>query len=592
LRGFEIAVRESDPVAVMTAYNRINGTPGSSNPLLLTSILREEWGFNGMVVSDWGAVNDPVAAVRAGMDLEMPANPLTPGRLEAAISEGRLPPEELDRAVGNVLGLVNLQDRLLQGVTLPGLYNGHEVAEAAALESIVLLENRGALPLDQRRHNRIGVVGRLAVDPRIQGIGSSQMSPTQIDTIWSAIREEGQRKGFDIQGWFPDYSEDGLSPQEQADLRSFVGELDLVIAVVGQKASHDAEAWDRPSAELAEGDRDIVGIALSAGKPVVSVVVGGGAVDVAPLADTDALLFGWLGGQGFGSALAKILYGEAGPSGRLSETFAHSVSDHASSMNFPGGPWSVVYGEGLFVGYRYFQSFDQPVAYPFGHGLSYTTFAYLGAEAPETIDDPNRPFEVVVSVRNTGEETGSEVVQVYLHQEDPSLVRPDLELAGFTKVSLNPGEEKKVGVSIDPARLSYFDPDRQSWVTEDGEYELRIGASSADIRITRPFTVAVGTMPRPVYTLDHSLGDLYDDERGRAVVDIITSWWGRESLSVASPDDFRAAIIRDLPFRKISNFSEGRLSLEHLSGILDLVNSDLGVSEIERIISDRFGGGG
>ncbi|MFH1766090.1 MAG: glycoside hydrolase family 3 protein [Gemmatimonadota bacterium] len=215
LRGFEIAVRESDPVAVMTAYNRVNGVPASSNPLLLTKILREEWGFDGIVVSDWGAVNDPVGAIQAGLDLEMPANPLTPPILEAAVREERLPLEDLDRAVGNVLGLVTLHERLPRHENPEGPHQGHAVAETAALESIVLLENKGALPLDPSHHPRLGVVGRLAVHPRIQGIGSSQMSPTQVDTIWTSLRELGLERGFDVQGWFPEYSEDGLTSGEE-----------------------------------------------------------------------------------------------------------------------------------------------------------------------------------------------------------------------------------------------------------------------------------------------------------------------------------------------------------------------------------------
>lgn len=581
LRGFEIAVHEGHPAAVMSSYNRVNGTPASANVYLLTTILRGEWGFDGLVVSDWGGVDDPVAAVRAGADLEMPGNPLSPRRIESAVRDGSLSPEAVDRAVGNVLRLVTLRDRLPRPADTKPAPTPHAVAVEAAEQSIVLLENNGVLPVALPRQARIGVVGNLAFHPRIQGIGSSQVNPSRVDTAWTSIRELGLKRGLEPRGWLVDYSEDGLTDAQKNDLRSFVGPLNLVIALVGQRAAHDAEGSDRPSAELSAGELDVIRTALASGKPVVAVVIGGGAVDVLPLAKADALLFGWLGGEGFGTALARVLFGEVNPSGRLSETFAHSVSDHASSVNFPGGPWEVDYGEGLYVGYRYFLSFGRDVAYPFGYGRSYTTFDYVGVEAPDSVSDLEHPIEISVDLRNSGTRPGAEVVQVYLRQHSPSLPRPDRELAGFAKVTVEPGQTKRVTIAVDPERLSYYHDGFKRWVIEQGEYDILIGASAADIKLSRRLVVTAGTMPRQVYTLDHSLADLYGDPRGKVVVDYLASQMGMASPADAGPDNFMAEVMSQLPFRKVTNFSNGAVTLEALTGLLALINSDMEPSEVK-----------
>jgi beta-glucosidase len=589
LRGFEIAVREGRPAAVMTSYNGVNGTPASQHTHLITDILRGEWGFDGLVVSDWGGVRDPVAAVRAGADVEMPGNPLSPPRIEAAVREGRLSLEALDRAVGNVLRLAHLPQWMVRSPDAAPAGDAHAVAVEAAEQSIVLLENDGVLPLRLGRRSRLGVVGNLAFRPRIQGIGSSQVNPSRVDTVWSAIDALGRQRGLEPRAWPADYSEEGLTTAQQDDLEKFVSDVDVVIALVGQRASHDAEAWDRPSADLSPGDRELMQAVVASGKPVVAVVVGGGAVDVSPLAKANAVLFGWLGGQGFGTGLARVLFGEVNPSGRLPETFAHSVSDHASHVNFPGGPWAVDYGEGLFVGYRYFQSFDREVAYPFGYGLSYTTFDFLRMEAPDTVGDLEHPIEITVDVQNTGTVAGVEVAQVYLRQLAPSLPRPDRELVGFARMQVAPGEARRVMIPIVPEQLAYYHDGLRRWVIEPGEYEILVGASAVDIKLSARLLVTAGTMPREVYTLDHTLADLYGDPRGRVVVDHLASQMGFGSLAEAGPDNFMAAAMKQMTLRQAAGFSGGAVTLEALADLLTLINSDMEPSEVRAILM-RGGG--
>jgi beta-glucosidase len=511
----------------------------------------------------------------------MPGNPQSPRRIESAVRGGSLPLEAVDRAVANLLRLAHLAEWMPRSADSGPARPAHEVAVEAAEQSIVLLENNGVLPLDVPRRSRLGVVGNLAFRPRIQGIGSSQVNPTRVDTAWSAIRELGSQRGLEPRAWSVDYAEDGLTDAQQTDLQRFAADVGVAIALVGQKASHDAEAWDRPSMQLSAGDLQVIRTLLASDKPVVAVVVGGGAVDLSPLADADALLFGWLGGQGFGTGLARVLFGDVNPSGRLSETFARSVADHASNVNFPGSPSEVDYGEGLFVGYRYFTSFDRDVAYPFGYGLSYTTFEYLLAEAPDTVSDLAKPIVITVEVQNTGARAGAEVVQVYLRHRSPSLPRPDHELAAFAKVPAAPGEVKRVRLTIPPERFSYYHDGLRGWVTEAGDYEVLVGASASDIKLSHPIVITATTMPRSVYTLDHTVAELYTDPRGKVVVDHLASQMGIGSLGDAGPDDFLAAAIRQMPLRKIMNFSNGAVTLDALSGLLALINSDLGPSEVQ-----------
>ncbi|MFQ5708963.1 MAG: glycoside hydrolase family 3 N-terminal domain-containing protein [bacterium] len=576
LRGFEIAVKEGRPQAVMSAYNRVNGVSASASSFFLTDILRGQWGFDGLVVSDWGAVNDPVASLAAGLDLEMPGNPLTPPQVVQAVQDGRLPEEKLDRAVAHVLQLARRRNALRSQSKTDVEKVNHDLAREVAVESMVLLENDGILPLQAGAHRRIGVLGRLATRPRFEGIGSAQVTPTRVDTPWSSIAEIGTRNGHVLALWNGDYAEDGLTERQRSDVLRFLSEQDAALLFVGQKASTDAEAWDRPSSRLAPGDLNLLDAARASGKPFAVVVIAGGSVDLKhATAGASAVLMGWLGGQAFGSAVAQVLFGERTPSGRLSETFALSTNDHVSSLNFPGGPWEVTYAEGLYVGYRYFQSFDQEVAYPFGHGLSYTEFEYLRAQAPDTVNDVAGGLDVQVAVRNAGDRNGAETVQVYLRHLHPTLDRPDRELAGFQKAAIAPGAIRRFSIHLDGDRFAYFHDGLERWVVESGDYELLIGASAGDIRFTLPLHVKTGTMPAVVYTLDHTLGDLYRDERGRIVVDFLFAQSDRPRLSEADKYDFMAAIMRNLPFRKLANFSGGKLTLAELKHLLSLINSDM-----------------
>ena len=588
LRGFEIAVRQAKPQAVMSAYNSVNGTSASQNRRLLTDILRGEWGFEGMVVSDWGAVDDPVASIAAGLDLEMKGNPLTPPRIVEAVRNGSLEEADLDRAVARVLQLVSRQEAMKKESKADATAINHELARQVAVESMVLLANDGLLPITAGAKKKIGLAGRLAFEPRIQGIGSSQINPTRVDAAAGRIRELADSDGHALELWEVEYSEDGLAEAQRSQVETFFERQEVVLIFAGQRASHDAEAWDRPSMSLAPADQELIEAAKAVGHPFVVVLIGGGAIDVGSFdGEAGAILMGWLGGQAFGSAVADVIFGRSAPSGRLSETFARSVTDHPSALNFPGGPWSVRYGEGLYVGYRFFQTFDEEVAYPFGHGLSYTSFEYSQVRAPETLDSIENGLDLRVRVANTGDRAGSETVQVYLRHLDASLDRPDRELVGFHKLTIEPGEESEALIHIDPDRFAYFHDGHDRWVIEPGRYELLVGASATDIRATLPLELSTGTMPREHCTLHHTLGDIYEDPRGRVVIDSILAQHGWKPLSEMAEDSFGAAVYRNLPFKKVSNFSEGAITTETLLGLLDLINSDMSPEQVAEIVERK-----
>ncbi len=586
LRGFEIAVREGDPQAVMTAYNKVNGTYATQHPILLEDILRNEWGFDGMVVSDWGSMDDPIASVAAGMDLEMPGNPLTPAAIVQAVRDGRLAESDLDRAVTSVLQLVDRGKQMDDRPKLDVTDVNHDLARDVAIESMVLLKNDGTLPFSDEGGLQIGVLGRLAHHPRIQGIGSSQVNPTRVDTAWTSILDVASAQGHTVQSWASDYLEAGLTNSELEELLPFFREQDAFIVFAGQEASHDAEAWDRPSMDISPAGLQLIRAARRAGKPFVVVLIGGGAMNVSEFADdANAILFGWLGGQAFGRAVAEVLFGQRYPSGKLSETFAWSIDDHPAALNFPGGPWHVEYGEGLYVGYRYFQSYGHEVAFPFGHGLSYTTFEYSSAHAPDTLDTIENGIDVTAQLENTGGRVGAETVQIYLRHLNPELDRPDRELVGFQKTEIEPGQTAEYLIHVEADRFAYYHDAHDGWVIEPGDYELLVGASAEDIRFTLPLHLRSGTLPPLVYTLDHTLGDIYEDVQGRVVIDFLFLQLGYVPFSEADEDDFFAAAMRGLPFKKVANFSTGMLTHEAVQGLLGLVNSDLSPEQVRAALS-------
>jgi beta-glucosidase len=512
LEAFRRVITAASPWLVMCSYNRIGGVHASQHPWLLTTVLREEWGFDGVVVSDWDAVHDPVAAVRAGLDLEMPG---TEGRsaaaLLAAIESGTLDEETVDRAAGRVVRFVRRvlpEGRQADGpaVRAAGAGRGvplsdaqlvdidaaahHQLAREAATASAVLLRNqRRSLPLDPDASQRIAVIGGYATTPRIQGGGSSGVAPTRVDQPLAAIRaiagpdRVAYAQGYPT-GWTNYYQEAEPVRDDAAALRSeavrTAAAADVLIVFAGLRIADESEASDRHSLDLpADQVRLLVDLA-ALGKPMVVVLAAGSPVVLDPAWHdaSAAVLLTHLGGQGAGTATAALLFGLANPSGRLAETWPVRLADTPGIETFPGSDGRVHYGEGIQIGYRWYDARGVDVAYPFGHGLSYTSFEYDSLVADASDD----ALEVGVRVSNTGARPGAEVLQLYVTPPPPPSPRRPRSLAGFAKAELAPGESRVVQVRVPLRDLSHWASDR-GWLLTGGDWRVEAAASSRDTRV-------------------------------------------------------------------------------------------------------------
>ncbi|MEU8709123.1 glycoside hydrolase family 3 C-terminal domain-containing protein [Streptomyces sp. NPDC048565] len=492
LRAFERIVRRDRPWSVMCSYNAVNGTLASENARLLTGILRTEWGFDGIVMSDWGAVRDRVAALRAGLDLQMPG---TQGRTDAevvaAVTAGELDESVLDTSVERLARFARRTD---EGGARPGprmtADEHHRLAGEAADRCVVLLKNQqDILPLDPSSGS-VAVIGELARTPRYQGAGSSQVTPTRLDTPLEQLREltDGARVDF-----APGYPAPEGTAAETAealgdDAVRLAAASDTVVVFLGLSAADESEGFDRTHIDLPDDQLRLLERLVAANPRVAVVLSNGGVVRTAPWHDTvPALVEGWLLGQAGGGALARVLLGAVNPSGKLAETVPLRLDDSPSHLSFPGEEGHVRYGEGVFVGYRGYDAVAREVAFPFGHGLSYTSFAYSGLRAVQDGD----ALSVTVTVTNTGRHAGREVVQIYSTGPAGSAVaRPPRELRGFASVTLAPGESREVTVETARAELAYYSARESTWRVEGGDYGIEAGSSSRDIRQSAVISVA------------------------------------------------------------------------------------------------------
>ncbi len=487
LPAFEQVVNGAQPWTVMCSYNRINGTYASEDRWLLTDVLRDEWGYEGLVVSDWGAVNLRDAGVHAGLDLEMPSSGGAGTRVVLdAVRAGTLSEKDVDLAVTRILELLNR--------ALPALAPGqtfdadahHALAREAAAASAVLLKNDGGLLPLGTTGGPVAVIGEFARTPRYQGAGSSQVNPTRVDNALDALTEAlgGRREVLFTPGYEIDAEQADLALVEAAVAAAARAEVAVVF--LGLPPAYESEGYDRDHMNLPAQQIALLHAVADANPNVAVVLSNGSVVAVADWQDrAKALLEGWLLGQAGGSATADLLLGVTAPAGKLAETVPVRYEDNPTIGNFPGEAGHVRYGEGLLIGYRWYDAHQLPVSYPFGHGLTYTTFGYgdLG------VDVDGDTARVTVTVTNTGERAGTEIVQVYVTDPQASVSRPAQELRGFARVTLDPGASETVTVSLDRRAFAYWHPALRRWTVEGGEFGVRVGASSRDIRAEATITL-------------------------------------------------------------------------------------------------------
>ncbi|MFJ6158755.1 glycoside hydrolase family 3 C-terminal domain-containing protein [Pseudarthrobacter sp. NPDC092184] len=476
--AFERVVRDSSPTTVMCSYNRINGTYASENTWLLTDVLRKEWGFRGAVVSDWGAVSNRVAALKAGLDLEMPGTDgATTAEIIAAVNDGSLDPSYLDTSAKRIAALQQLTALDDTDVAAIDIQAHHALARRAAANSIVLLRNESTtLPLGPGVN--VAVLGEFAEKPRYQGGGSSHVNPTLVDIPLEELRTA---LGGDRVHYAPGYGDAGteasaLLREEAVDLAR---RTDISIVFVGLDEKEESEGFDRTNLDLPADHVALIQAVAAASSRTVVVLSNGGVVTLEPWHDdVDAIIEGWALGQAGGGALADVLTGRTNPSGRLAETIPYRLNDTASFINFPGEAGHVRYGEGVLVGYRYHETVDVPARYAFGHGLSYTTFTYSDLSASALGTDTAK---VEVTVTNAGDRAGADVVQIYVAAPQGPVRTPVRELRAFQKVTLEPGESRTITFELDRRAFAYYDITDSRWAVTPGEYAIELGRSASDI---------------------------------------------------------------------------------------------------------------
>ena len=487
LTGFEIVVKEAHPKTIMSSYNLVNGTYANENAHLLQDILRRDWGFDGAVVTDWGGSNDHALGVKNGSTLEMPA----PGgdavrELLKAVETGKISESDVDARLDELLTLVLDTHAAVENHSRSFDADAHHaLARRAAAESAVLLKNDGDL-LPLAAGASVAVIGDFAETPRYQGAGSSAVNSIKVDAFLDCLKDSGLHSvgfaaGFDRQGK-PDDA-------KKAEAVALAKKADNVLLCLGLDEIKESEGLDRADMKLADNQIELLQAVQQANPNTVVIVSAGASLETPWLAHCRALVYGALGGQAGAGAMVDVLTGKINPSGKLAETWANAHADTPAKDNFAGAGRTVQYREGLYVGYRYYQTAGVPVAFPFGYGLSYTSFAYSELKADAC--------SVTLTVTNTGSRAGAEIVQVYAAKPDAQIFRPAQELKAFTKVWLEAGESKTVTLPLDDKAFRYWNTKTDSWEVEGGTYELRVGASSVDIRLTAAVEVNGTSAPNP-----------------------------------------------------------------------------------------------
>ena len=610
LTGFEIAVKEGKPRSIMSSYNKVNGTYANENAHLLKEILRDDWGFDGFVVTDWGADNDHALGVKNGSNLVMPApGPDAAIGLVNAVKEGRVSEADLDERLKELFRVLVSADEAMKKA--PKSFDKdahHALARKCAEQSIVLLENDGILPLD--RNAVVGIIGDFARNPRYQGAGSSMVNPTRLDNLYDCLRAAGvsiagYAQGFDRRKPNPD--------QKLIDEAVRVAEAaPVVLLCVGLDEIAESEGMDRSNMELSKGQRELIEAVCKVNRNVV-LVLSGGSPFVIP-GSFRAAIHGYLGGQAGAGAMADALLGKVNPSGKLNETWPLQLEDTPACAYFPSKERTAEYREGLYIGYRYYDTANIPVRYPFGHGLSYTTFLYSDIHAEKD--------RVTFTIANVGAWDGAEVAQVYVSCKDGNVFRPQKELKGFAKVFLKAGESRTVSVSLDDKAFRYFNVKTNRWEVESGIYTISVASDAAHVRLSANIRVEGTNAPAPYGALPgYESGRItriseveYRDLLGHPIPD---GHWGgeltrndaicqlyyaktgiarlaykiltrvKEKSEAKGIPDLNILFVYNMPFRALAKMSGGLMSDRMVDDVVLLVNGHFWRG-LGRLIGDFF----
>ena len=626
LPAFEIAVKKAQPWTVMNSYNKINGTFGSENAHTQTEILRDDWGFEGAIVTDWGACNNRDDGLVAGNDIEMPSSSGAGTRkILDAVKSGKISEELLNERVLKILELIEKAADGAEKAEKEGFEfdeeKDHLLAKEIAEQSMVLLKNDGILPLDKSK--KVAVIGEMAKTPRYQGAGSSQINPTHLDGAYDILVAAGVNATYS-QGYERTLAKAKKNPAHIEEAVAAAKNADTVLLFIGLTEDYESEGFDRTHMKLPDAHIELVKAVSAVNKNIVVILSGGAPVEF----DWDndsvrAILNSYLGGQAGAGAVVDIVLGKVNPSGKLAETYPEKLEDNPSFNNFPGNIATVEYRESVYIGYRYYEKAGQSVRYPFGYGLSYTTFEYSGLYIDKTDMDENDTLSVSFRVKNTGSVAGFETAQLYVGDPESTIFRPVKELKGFKKIWLKPGEEKAITITLNKRAFAFFNVKTNGWCVESGIFNIYVGASSADIRLTGSVNVTAAPVEIPDYRetapvyYTGKVQSVPDDqftavlgrpipptERDRStpltVVDSFetssyTKWGGRINnlmhkmipVFVKGPGaDFAIGIATQTPIRNFISMSGGVFSEKMAAGLLRILNGDKPGKGLRMILSD------
>ncbi len=576
LAAFEGAVSKQKPWTVMCSYNKINGTYAAEHKEALTDILREEWGFDGFVVSDWGAVNNRVPDLEAGLDLEMPASGgINDRQIVEAVKEGRMNEAVLDRAVERILNIVYRFEESRDGNAVFDRDKDHEYAKKVAEETIVLLKNDAQiLPLSEKEE--IAFIGKYARQPRYQGGGSSHINSHKVTGAWDVVKDWGNISFAEGYGDQADETDEGMI----AEAVEKAGKAKAAVIFAGLPDAFESEGFDRTHMGMPDCQNELIE-RVTAVQPNTIVVLHNGSPVEMPWADkVKGIVEAYLGGQAVGEAVVDILFGKVNPSAKLPETFPCKLEDNPSYLYYPGEGDKVEYREGVFVGYRYYDTKKMDVRFPFGFGLSYTTFAYSNLQVSASAIKDTDTLTVSADITNTGSMAGKEVVQLYVSDVESTVIRPVKELKGFDKVELQPGETRTVSFTLDKRAFAYWNTQIHDWHVESGEFRILVGKSSRDIQLEASVTVE-STKKLPVhYTMDTTFGDLMMDEKARQILapmmklDLVGGEKeDSDAAAAAISSEMMQAMMKYMPLRGVLSFRSGEVSLEQLQGLLEQLNA-------------------
>lgn len=615
LKAFEIAVKKGKPWTVMCAYNRLNSTYCSEHTELLTRILREEWGFDGLVVSDWGAVSNRVLGIMAGEDLEMPGGvDVNDKRIMKAVQSGELSMEALDLVVTRIVELIlkamktNADSQNIGINRTCNMEEHHNLAIRAAEESAVLLKNKDNI-LPGNTTQKALVIGPLAKMPRYQGAGSSKIHPVKVDNPLDMLINSGLNLGY-VDGYHISGTRDDTLLQEACEAAK---DKDIIYIFAGLPDGYESEGFDRSTLSLPDNQNQLIKEVAKSNPNVVVILAGGSPMELSWETNVKGILLTYLAGEGCGSAISNLLLGKAVPGGKLAETWPLKLEDVPSYHYFPGGNTTVEYRESIYVGYKYYEAAGKPVLYPFGHGLSYTSFAYSDIRVEKENYEYGEPIVVTFDVENTGQVAGKEIALLFISHKNEKVFMPVKELKAFESVKLQPGEKKTISITLESTAFAYYNTMIHDWYVESGTYDIWVGTSSIDCRLQRTIYIHSKEQPQPdLRDVAPSYYDLsrkeilipdqeftalygkplppankvfarpYDDNN--TLMDVNHTFVGKVVMKVADhiikskatggPEDqaMMTAMIREMPFHSMVSSGGGIISQNMLEGILNLLN--------------------